>query len=65
MEIEQLIKEFSDVLGDQIGCMPGEYDIKINETVTPVVHAPRSVPVAIRGELKEQFDHLERYQIHM
>ncbi|KAH3885385.1 hypothetical protein DPMN_009378 [Dreissena polymorpha] len=62
MEIEQLIKEFSNVLGDQIGCLPGEYDSKINETVTPLVHSPRLVSVTIRVELKEQLDHMERFK---
>ena len=27
--------------------MPGEYDIKIDDTVTPVIHPPRSVPAAL------------------
>jgi len=63
METEQLLNDFSDVLGDKIGCLPGEYDIKIDDTVTPVIHAPRPVPVAIRDELKEQLDLLERVGI--
>lgn len=63
LETEQLIQSFSDVLGDQIGCLPGEYDMKIDETITPVVHSPRAVPVAIRDELKQQLDLLERSEI--
>ena len=34
-----------------------------SRSVSPVVHAPRPVPVAIRHELKEQLDKLERCKI--
>ena len=60
---ESIIKEFDDVLGDEIGCLPGEYEIKIDKTVDPVIHAPRPVRVAIREQLKHELDHLERCKI--
>ena len=36
--------------------MPGQYHIDVDETFSPVQHAPRRVPVALKKELK---DHLE------
>ena len=33
-----IMNKHKDVLGSSIGCMPGEYEIKIDDTVTPVVH---------------------------
>ena len=41
-----LTDSYADVVGDEIGCLPGEYEIKIDETVTPVIHPPRPVPTS-------------------
>lgn len=54
---------YADVVGDKIGCLPGEYEIKIDETITPVIHPPRPVPVAIRDQVKKELDHLEKCDI--
>jgi hypothetical protein len=59
-EINSIIDSYSDVVGTEIGCMPGEYEIKIDESVTPVIHAPRPVPVAIRDQVKKELVHLEK-----
>ena len=52
-----------DVLGSSIGCMPGEYEIEIDDTVTPVVHPPCSVLAALRQKVKDELDHLEKCSI--
>lgn len=54
----ELIQEFSDVVGDSIGCLPGEYEIKVDDLVEPVIHAPRPLPVAMRDDVKKELDHL-------
>lgn len=51
---KELIQEFSDVVGDSIGCLPGEYEIKVDDTVEPVIHAPRPLPVAMRDDVKKE-----------
>ena len=51
--------EFADVLGDEIGCISGEFDIKLNDNVTPIVHPPRSVPAPIRESVKAELERLE------
>ena len=55
--------EVSDVLGDKIGCIAGEYEIKLEENVTPVVHPPRFAPARIRESVKTELGRLERYHI--
>lgn len=57
---EQLRKDYADVIGQDIGCLPGEYEIKIDKTVAPVIHAPRAIPVAIRDQVKLELDNLVR-----
>ena len=37
-----------------LGCLPGEYRIKLDPNVPPVVHAPRKVPVALHDRVKEE-----------
>ena len=37
-ETDHIIEDYSDVLADEIGCLPGEYDIKIDQTVTHSIH---------------------------
>ncbi|XP_059049470.1 uncharacterized protein K02A2.6-like [Achroia grisella] len=43
-----------------LGCMKEEYDIKLKENVSPVVHASRRVPLAIQPRLKKKLEELER-----
>ena len=50
--IEQVVKNFPTVFGSGIGKLNGEYHIKLAAQVTPVQHAPRRVPMAIRDHLK-------------
>ena len=50
-------EEFDDVF-EGLGAMPGNYKIVVDETVPPVVHAPRRVPVALRPRIKTKLDEL-------
>jgi len=56
---EEIVKQYKDVFDDEIGCLPGEYDIKVDESVIPVVHPPRPVPVALREKVKVELKRLE------
>lgn len=42
-----------------LGCLPGEHTIKLDHSVTPVVHPPRRVPIALRDKLKDELDRME------
>ena len=54
---ERILKEYCDVF-EGIGCMEGLCHLEPDETVRPVVHPPRRVPVALRDRLKEELDKL-------
>ena len=47
--------KFSD--DGNLGTLPYVYDIKLKENVTPVVHPPRRVPVALKNDV---YDELQR-----
>ena len=49
--------------GDGVGKLPGEYHIELDETVKPVQHPSRRVPVAIRERLQETLEDLESREI--
>ena len=54
-----LIKKYEDVF-DGIGCLEGTYRIKIDPTVSPVVHPPRKIPFTPREKVKEELDRIEK-----
>ena len=43
-----------------LGCLPGDYHIELNEGATPVVHAPRKVPIPQREKVIEELKRMER-----
>ena len=43
--------------------MDGPFHMELDETVKPVVHPPRKVPVALRDRLKEELDKLVREKV--
>lgn len=52
-----IIEEFADVFTG-IGCMPGEHHIVIDNSVRPVIHPARRVPIALQPKLKKTLDSL-------
>ena len=58
-ESNKFLTTYSDVFGEAIGCIPGEYDIKVDEDMRPVVHPPRSVPSALRDKVKDELNRME------
>ena len=57
---KDLVTRYADVFTDSIGCMPGEYEINVDESVSPVIHASRSVPAALRKKVKDELGQMER-----
>lgn len=55
---EAILDEFKDVFKG-LGCLDYEYDIKVDETISPVIHAPRRVAFALRDQLKAQLQKME------
>ena len=59
-----IIENYKDLFTG-IGCLEGEYSIKIDRSVTPTVHPPRKVPLAIKDKLKAELDKMERMGVIM
>jgi hypothetical protein len=55
-------EKYPDVFSG-IGCLPGQYSIKIDPSVKPCVHAARRFPQAILVKLKDKLDSLEAQDI--
>ena len=41
-----------------IGCLPGEYDREIDESIAPVQVRPRKIPLSMKEEAKTKLDTL-------
>lgn len=56
----KVLKTESDILSDYedlftgLGCIPGVYHIEADPNITPVVHAPRKVPVALKIKIETE-----------
>ena len=54
---DPVLFEFTDVFSG-VGCLDGNYSIRVDERFSPVVHPPRKVPVPLREALKTELDSL-------
>ncbi|KAI2650239.1 Retrovirus-related Pol polyprotein from transposon 17.6 [Labeo rohita] len=57
-DAESIVDEFADVFTG-IGLFPGECNIHLDPSATPVVHPPRRVPFALQDRLREELDSME------
>ena len=55
---EKILHEYRDVF-EGLGCLPGEYNITVDQSYTPVVNPPRRLPIAIRKLVQEKLDEME------
>ena len=46
-----------------IGTLPSEYEVKIDASVTPVVHPRRGIPYMLRNKVKAELDRMDRMGI--
>ncbi|CAK1583539.1 unnamed protein product [Parnassius mnemosyne] len=60
--VPSFLGQYDDVF-QGIGCLPGNYRIKLHENVVPVVHAPRKLPFAIRDNVKKKLEEMEKQGI--
>ncbi|XP_061193379.1 uncharacterized protein K02A2.6-like [Saccostrea echinata] len=59
---DAVLDEFKDVF-EGIGKIKGKYTIKVDKSVSPVVHAPRKVPFTIKRKVKTELDRMEKQKI--
>ncbi|XP_056017509.1 uncharacterized protein K02A2.6-like [Ostrea edulis] len=55
---ENVLKAYDDVFKG-LGELPGKHHIKIDETITPVIHPPRKVPAALQDKVRTELDRME------
>lgn len=60
MTEKSLVETFPRDFAKKVGQLDGEYHVKIDTAITPVQHAPRRVPVALRTRLKAELDEMEQ-----
>ncbi|XP_071944705.1 uncharacterized protein [Antedon mediterranea] len=69
VEVNDKIKDVEDIKRlypdrfEGIGKFEGTYKIVIDETVPPVIHAPRSCPLAIKNDIKAELDEMMRLNV--
>ena len=63
VSIEQLQREHPEVFGAGVGRLEGKYRIVLNNSIQPVQHPPRGVPVTLHDALKGTLDDLVRQDI--
>ena len=57
-EPHDILEAYPDLF-DGLGCLPKEHTIKVDPSVTPVVHPPRRVPLALKERIKEELKRME------
>ena len=48
---------------DRLGSLKGEYDIKVDPTVSPVQHVRRKVPIESKAAIEEAIDYMVKQDI--
>ncbi len=59
---EAIIEEYKEVF-QGLGSLPGKYHIEVDDTVRPVQHTPRRVPVPLKEQLRSKIEDLEKQGI--
>jgi hypothetical protein len=54
-----LKKFLFEYLFEGIGTLPGEYEIKIEEHVSPTIHPPRRIPHLLKDQVKDELNRME------
>ncbi len=58
------VREHRDLFDcDVIGSLPVVYHMRLDNTVTPVVCAPRKIPIAMKEKVKAELDHMTELSV--
>ena len=56
---DDLIKKYEDVFSNELGTLPGQVHLQVDETAQPVITPPRRIPTALRDRVKGELNRLE------
>ena len=56
---QKMYEQYSDLF-QGLGCLLDERTIKVDSSISPVVHPPRKVPVSLKEKIKEELDRVEK-----
>ena len=59
---KKMYEQYSDLF-QGLGCLPGEHTIKVDSSISPVVHPPRKVPVSLKEKIREELDRMEKAEV--
>ena len=54
---EDIVKSYRHLFKG-LGCLPGMHTIQVDKTISPVVHPPRKIPIAIKDKVKAELDRM-------
>lgn len=55
---DKVLKEYGDVF-EGLGKLPGKLHLEVDDTIPPVQHMARRVPISLRKELRKKLDEME------
>eukprot|EP00731_Ephydatia_muelleri_P019632 Em0012g457a len=56
---ERILRDYADVF-EGLGSLPGEYDIEVDTTVSPVQNRPRKIPYKLRSATETKLREMEK-----
>ena len=59
---QKMYEQYSDLF-QSLGCVPGKHTIKVDSSISPVVHPPGKVPVSLKQNIKEELDRMEKAEV--
>ena len=59
---QKMYEQYLDLF-QGLGCLPGKHTIKVDSSISPVVHPPRKVPVSLKEKIKEELDRMEKAEV--
>ena len=58
MQCNNTFRRYADLFTG-VGCLREEYDVTLDASVTPKIHPPRSVPIAIKKQVMDTLNRME------
>ena len=59
---QKMCEQYLDLF-QGLGCLPGEKTIKVDSSISPVLHPPRKLSVSLKEKIKEELDRMEKAEI--